>query len=931
LKEKSGISRMILFTTTLVVILLTSLLVFVMIYFMNSLTDTILLKTLRPMAKTAAKTVEGNLHMLADRFFMIHNDPVLVAAEVSGEEKQIVLDRVKSGIEFVWLGLYTPEGAIVTGSPGCPADISDRDLLPMMRDTLNLVIEDISRGENGLEIVMGTPVLRGEGAVYYIVGSYRYDVLSDILSNINISSNSTAMIINEEGRLMAHRDALMVMNRPLGDAPNAGFVPDEIALRVGEGQTGSVRMKGPDGATLFSYAPIWGTRWSLIIAAPQSDFAAVARQAAATGILITVALLTLFSAGFAFFIKRALTEPLGLITDNAKALTEGLFQSQSGLPRKLLEEDNEIGQLGRAFVAMSDSIRTVINDINALTMAVRAGRLQERAVAGERQGDYRRIIEGVNTTLDMVCAHFDATPVALAIFDGSKKMIYGNLAMDDVLSRHGMNPEDPGLLARLVSSGEAGLNGEAAALFSQGFTDAMGAPAQEDERGDGIYTSDVELKNASGEVDNYVIHLRRVDGGAGAREACVLLIVNDVTVLTKAKESAETASRAKGDFLSRMSHEMRTPMNAIIGMTALARASSEIERKNYCLGKIDEASTHLLGVINDILDMSKIEANKFELTLVPFDFAKALEKAVSVVTFRAGEKRQRLTARVDGDVPRLVGDDQRLTQVMVNLLSNAVKFTPDEGSVELKASLLGEEGDFCDIRVSVSDTGIGISEDGMSRLFNSFEQADGSTTRKFGGTGLGLAISKSIVELMGGRIWVESELGKGSRFFFDIRLRRGESDATESNASESNAPESSVLGEAVENCENNECFQGHRVILAEDVEINREIVVALLEPTELEVCCAENGAVALDLFRAAPERYSLIFMDVNMPEMDGYEATRRIRALDTPKARVIPIIAMTANVFKEDIEKCIASGMNDHLGKPLEFGDVMAKLRKYLG
>ncbi|MDR3305921.1 MAG: response regulator, partial [Clostridiales Family XIII bacterium] len=520
-------------------------------------------------------------------------------------------------------------------------------------------------------------------------------------------------------------------------------------------------------------------------------------------------------------------------------------------------------------------------------------------------------------------------------------------------------------------------------------------------------------------------------------------------MLVAAKEQAEESSRAKGDFLSNMSHEMRTPMNAIIGMTSIGRSAEDTERKDYAFGKIQDASTHLLGVINDILDMSKIEANKLELSSADFNFEKMLQRVVGVINFRMDEKQQSLHVVIDKDIPRrLIGDDQRLSQVVTNLLSNAVKFTPEHGSIRLDTHFVSEENGICTIRFEVSDTGIGISEEQQKRLFHSFEQADSSTSRHFGGTGLGLAISKRIVELMGGHIQVESELGKGSIFSFTVQAERGQTDrhsllnpgvnwgnirilavddepeireyfleiarrlgiscdvvpggaeaialleggnhydiyfidwkmpgmngielskaikarnAGNSVVTMISSTEWGVISDearaagvdrflpkplfpsAIADCIN-EClgigdvpsdmqpeeidhFAGRRVLLAEDVEINREIVLALLEPTGLTIDCAENGAAALRLFSEHPEHYDMIFMDVQMPEMDGLEATRRIRAIDTPKAKTVPIIAMTANVFREDIEKCIEAGMDDHVGKPVDLDVVIEKLREYL-
>ncbi len=530
----------------------------------------------------------------------------------------------------------------------------------------------------------------------------------------------------------------------------------------------------------------------------------------------------------------------------------------------------------------------------------------------------------------------------------------------------------------------------------------------------------------------------------------VVIVLHDVTALTLLKEAAEKSSVAKSVFLATMSHEMRTPMNAIIGMSSIAKSTDDIEKMRYCMDKIDNASVHLLGVINDILDISKIESGKFELSPSDFNFEKMLIRIINVQNFRIEEKKQLLTVNLDPELPRFIhSDEQHLAQVITNLLSNAIKFTPDGGNITLDVAVAQRQAGTLCLEVSVSDTGIGISQEQQSRLFQSFEQADSGISRRFGGTGLGLVISKNIVEMMGGSIWVHATPGEGSQFSFRVyvdecddtmqerdsaedmdwskirilavddqkdvldyfvnlgsslglhcdvaqggdsalqlieaavrpyqvifvdwmmpdmdgieltkRIKQlcGESSivilisATEWSHLEPEATAAGVnkympkplftssVADCIAECVSlmkaqpkeeaqAVCFAGKRILLAEDIEVNREIVLALLEDTKLSIDCAENGAEAVSMFAENPGRYDLIFMDIHMPVVDGYSATQQIRALHLPQAKTVPIIAMTANVFREDVERCLECGMNDHIGKPIDIDEVIHKLVHYL-
>ena len=391
--------------------------------------------------------------------------------------------------------------------------------------------------------------------------------------------------------------------------------------------------------------------------------------------------------------------------------------------------------------------------------------------------------------------------------------------------------------------------------------------------------------------------------------------------LEAAIEREQMANNAKSRFLSNMSHEIRTPMNAIIGMTNIARNTSDHKKRSECLDKINKASNHLLGVLNQILDMAKIEAEKFELYPHPFEFGKMINEVTSVLDVHTDEKKLNFVVELDKDIPQfIISDELRLAQILTNLLTNAIKFTPKEGTIKLV--VLWETNDNNDrytLRFEISDTGIGISREQQARLFNAFEQAEVGITRTFGGTGLGLVISKRIVEMLGGKIWVKSELGEGSKFIVTIPFEADD-------IAEGDIQTVPVQPEDI----GSNAYKDRTILIVEDIEINREIILTLLEPTEVNMECAENGVKAVQMFSAAPERYDLILMDLQMPEMDGITATHIIRELEIEKARTIPIVAMTANVFQEDVDACLAAGMNDHLGKPLDMNKLQETLKKYL-
>jgi len=382
--------------------------------------------------------------------------------------------------------------------------------------------------------------------------------------------------------------------------------------------------------------------------------------------------------------------------------------------------------------------------------------------------------------------------------------------------------------------------------------------------------------------------------------------------LEELTKEAEAASVAKSTFLANMSHEIRTPLNAVIGMTHIARKSAENEKNLASITAIETASKHLLGLLNNILDMSKIESGKFELVHDAFPLKNVMDEVAVLIRQRCAEKNINLETSFNINENQLVlGDPLRLKQVLINLLGNAIKFTPDNGKIIFSLNIIKECEKSLSIHFSVADNGIGMTEQQLGNLFKTFSQADSSIYNRFGGTGLGLSISQNLVQMMGSQIYVKSKPNEGSAFEFSLDFEKAGETALSETSIMSNIPN----------------LSGKRVLLVDDVEINRAILTELLAETNVQIDEAENGEEAIVNFEAKPPfYYDLIFMDVRMPILDGYEATRRIRKLERPDIKDVPIIAMTADAYKEDIDKALDSGMNGHLAKPIDVTAVMKML-----
>jgi PAS domain S-box-containing protein len=391
--------------------------------------------------------------------------------------------------------------------------------------------------------------------------------------------------------------------------------------------------------------------------------------------------------------------------------------------------------------------------------------------------------------------------------------------------------------------------------------------------------------------------------------------------LSIAKEAAESANRAKSTFLANMSHELRTPMNAIIGLTHLLTRNSTDPGQRDKLGKITDSANHLLQLLNEVLDLSKIDAERLTLERTPFTVGSLCRNLESLVGDKAQTKQLVLRSEIAPSLRRLelLGDPLRLQQVLLNLVGNAIKFT-ERGSVTLAVQLISETEHNAHLKFSVRDTGIGISDETLKRIFDPFEQADGSTTRKYGGTGLGLSICQRLIRLMGGEVEVSSTLGAGSTFSFALRFEKADGDSASS-------PE--ARAEAALEVETRLCIQysDARILVAEDDWVNQQVAMELLgETLGLTVDLASNGREAVEM--ASQDPYALILMDMQMPEMDGLEATRAIRRI--PRYKDVPILAMTANAFTDDAASCLAAGMNDYIGKPVDPDVLFSTMLRWL-
>lgn len=822
-------------------------------------------------------------------------------------------------------------------------------------------------GGQGLMTTATTPVYNDEGEFLGVAG---IDITLDkivhtILYESTIPEKSSArewqnefsFLIDSDGRIIAfplkHLQRFGLPGIETGArlmAPSLARLSDstDVAVRrLARKMTSG--MKGLEEVTLeneryvISFYPMPSTGWSLGVVAAENDILASITETR-DAIHITVQRMTSFLTYITFglliasiiismtYIIKRMVIPLTRLSEAAVKVKEGHFET-----RVDLVSNDEIGVLAAAFNDMVDRLKDSyekLADYNRTLEARVAERTAELARKSQEQEETLQLLrENINERREVELRLRESEERYRDIFQNSIEGIFQTTPDDKIIRA---NPALADILGYpSVADMLANIHNVARQLYVH--------PEKRREFIRNLETNrtvsgfETQLHRKDGGIIWVIISARAVEGPDG-RLQHIQGSIKDISkrkqaeeMIRQARRMAETANRAKSDFLATMSHEIRIPLNAIIGMTELALQTPLTAKQTHYLDTIRDASEHLLSLFDNVLDFSRIEAGKLRLEKAPFDIKRLVDHSLAMLSFQAGEKQVQVTADIDPDVPVcLFGDARRLSQVLLNLLGNALKFT-EEGAITVHVSRAsaGEETDSAPpdpesgetrqqatLLFSVTDTGIGIAPEKLETVFGSFVQLGGINTRHSGGTGLGLAISRELVGLMGGRIWAESEPKKGSCFQFTVVLCLADTDEAQIVKDRQVDPPRP---------DNKTPQPGLRVLLAEDFVVNEEIILGILEKYGHKVTAVGNGLDAVKAVRQS--HFDVVLMDIRMPVMDGLTAAKRIRGLQNPEAAAVPIVALTAHAVKGDRERFLSAGMNDYLSKPFRSRDLLRTIQ----
>ena len=652
------------------------------------------------------------------------------------------------------------------------------------------------------------------------------------------------------------------------------------------------------GALCYSYTPVLDGRGN-VVAVIGADINLQSLNSRLNNfltisIILIIWITAIITVVIIYMLGVIVIKPIRKLTGISSEIAAGNFYA--AIPKRIIGRSDEMGTLGRSYESMNNALQDMYSMNSMLLEAAISGKLDTRIDSAPFKGFYARLVEKTNDTLDIIGVYFDSIPGSFAVLDSGYDIVYTNQHFKRTFS--GFTTDH---LYRKILGGPEG--DDDLDSLKKRFADTLR---------DGEHTALAPF-GIGEEVRWFSFVCNRVTNNNGA-----VVVIWDNTELVSAKDRALSANKAKSEFLSRVSHELRTPLNVIMSMAKLGNNDTDIAESKRRFGRIVSSSSHLAQIINDVLEMSRMESGKTELRYAPINLREILGTCMDMLELRAAEKGLELTSEIGEPVPdSLIGDEFRIRQILINLISNALKFT-EKGRVSVHISMSGESDGGVLIKFVVADTGVGMSDDFMERAFTPFEQEDRYLSRRYEGTGLGLSISHDLVVLMGGEMRAESRLGEGSSFIFTIPFERSP-DKKDGRGAEREAPEA-----------DDSILAGKRILLVDDIEINRVIVCEILSGTGIDIDEAVDGRAALDIFsRSAPGYYDCILMDIQMPVMDGYESTIAIRNSGREDGGVA-IIAMTANALKEDVDYALGCGMNDHIAKPLDFDECVRTIKKYL-